>query len=260
MKRCLRRCSSSSLTKRLKDFSSTSPSSPSSCMVLSWPVMVSSARSSAALRSSGGRRDVVVVDGAGGGEALVLLAGPAVVEDGLGEPGVGVFLQHAGEEAERGIGGRGGRLGAVGLEGFHHRRGVVDGEAGGGDQDRQRREAREALQLVLGFLRARRPVERDALVFQERPHLGRIGRGFGAEQAIGHLRLRKAGGNYAGRRSGDNRCLSARDAAFSLINAGLPGRDAAGGDHRVRRASLRGGRHSTKIGRRVGITGCAPMG
>ena len=54
-----------------------------------------------------GRRagHVVVVDGAGGGEALVLLARPAIVEDGLGKPGVGVFLQHAGEKAERGIGG-----------------------------------------------------------------------------------------------------------------------------------------------------------
>ena len=161
----------------------------------------------AILRRAG---DVIIVDGAGGGEALVLLAGPAVVEDRLGEPGVGVFLQNTGKETQHRVSRRGGRLGTVGLERFHHRRGVVDGEAGGCDQDRERRKARDALQLVLGFLRARRPVERNALVFEECAHLGRIGRGLGPEQAIGHKRLRKARGNYAGRRRGTTAVYGAK--------------------------------------------------
>ncbi len=42
-------------------------------------------------------RRVPLVDGAGGGDALVLLARPAIVVGGLGEPDVGIFFQHAGK-------------------------------------------------------------------------------------------------------------------------------------------------------------------
>ena len=160
-------------------------------------------------------RDVVFVDGALGGDLLVLLARPAIVEHRLGEPRVGILLQHAGEEGERRIGRRRRRLRPVGLKRLDQRRRVMHRIARLRHQHRQRRKAREALQLALGFLRARDPVESKRLVGEVRPHLGRIGRGLGAEQAIGHPCLRKARGNYAG-------CVAETTAVLRLQTRDFP--------------------------------------